>query len=131
MSKSKKKYKKNNNKNIFKNRKKEDYRFTYHFLDRWNERIKSPKFEYKDDLEKYIKKNYGPNNIKKISGDYYLMGDIIVTCTEDSTDDTLLFVTIYGKVEDNYILYNILTTEGANSVTKIQKKYGKINLSKY
>lgn len=123
--------KKINNKNIFKNRKNEDFRFTNHFFKRWNQRMKCPKFEYKDDLEKYIKENYPAKKIKHISGDYYIMDNIIITCTKDNTDNSLLFVTVYGTVEDNFILYNILITEGAKGVSKTHKKYGKIKLSKY
>ena len=126
---SKKHYKKN--KNIFKNRNNEDFRFTNHFFNRWNQRIKTPKFENKFELEDYIKKNYPAKKMQHISGDYYLMNNIITTCTIDKTDNSLLFVTIYGTIEDNYILYNILITEGAKGVSKIHKKYGKIKLSKY
>lgn len=125
---SKNKYKK---KNVFKKKRAEDYRFTDHFFERWNQRIKNPQFDTKEEMGEYIKKIYPPKSVCHIDGDYYLIDDIIVTCTEDKNNDAVLFVTVYGKVEDNFILYNILTTEGARGVVKTQKRYGKIELSKY
>lgn len=120
--------KRNKGRNIFKNRNVSDYRLTHHFFDRWNERISSPNFENKEELSLYISEKYPPKTISWVSGDYYLLEDTIVTCTRDKTDNTLLFVTAYGNIEDNFILYNILIREGSSGVTKIQKRYGKINI---
>lgn len=118
-----------NNKNIFKGSKKSDFRFTNHFFDRWNERVANPIFENKIDLEDYIKENFNHKNIEHISGDYYIMDDLIITCANDENDGHIIFITIYGTIEDNPILYNVLITQGVYGVKKTHKLYGKININ--
>lgn len=117
--------------NIFKGRNSEDFRFTYHFFNRWNERVLGPKFEEKDELELYIKENYSAKKIKHLSGDYYLMDDLVITCSIDEDDNSIVFITIYGDKKDNPILYNILISEGVMAFKKARKKYGKMNIVKY
>lgn len=120
-----------NKKNIFKGQNSENYRFTNHFFKRWNERIEEPRFDSRDKLASYIRENYPANTVKHISGDYYRMSNLIVTCDEDKKSGNIVFITIYGTIENNPILYNVLITEGVRGVKKTHKLYGKISLKKF
>lgn len=129
---SKKKHRKShypiNKINIFDGRDSEDFSFTNHFFERWNERVASPSFEEKADMEEYIKSIYRTDIITHISGDYYFLDNLIITADMDRKHDSIVFITVYGTIEDNIILYNILVTEGVKGVKKATKRYGKINL---
>lgn len=120
-----------NKKNIFKGQNSESYRFTHHFFRRWNERIKEPRFDNKKELADYIRKKYPANIVKHVSGDYYIMSNLIVTCAEDKKKNNIVFITVYGTIENNPILYNILITQGVKGVKKTHKLYGKIPLKKF
>lgn len=118
-----------NKKNIFKNRSTEDLRFTNHFFDRWNERTCGTKFESKSDMEDFIKSNFDNSKIEHISGDYYFMDDLIITAAIDESDGNIILITVYGTIEENPILYNVLITQGVNGVKKAHRLYGKININ--
>lgn len=119
-----------NTTNIFKNKDTSTYKLTYHFHERWNERM-NISFENKEDLEVYIKQNYPSSDIKHIDGDYYMMDNLIITSSLDINTGNIVFITICGSKEDNIIMYNILMSDGARGIKKVHNKYGKIHLQTF
>lgn len=115
---------------VFQGKNVDKFRFTNHFHERWNERMEK-KFEKKEDLENFIKANYTIEDISHVNGDYYMVDNLMMTCVLDEKLGNVLFITTYGKKEDNPILYNVLITEGAKGIKAIQGKYGKMNLQKF
>lgn len=106
----------------------ENFRFTNHFFQRWNERMTSQPFEKKEDLEEYIRLLYQNNKIEYINGDYYIIDEILFTATADR-DNGIVFITVYGMTHENQVMLNILLTKGAKGINKANRKYGKINLT--
>lgn len=117
-----------NRKNIFKNCNTEDIVLSDHFFERWNERIKRINFKSKEDLQKYIRRNFNKRNMYHLDGDHYLMDKMIggIYLTAVKEDGRIYLITTLGLYKDNPVMYNIITS---GEMKKIISKYGKINLS--
>ena len=117
-----------NKKNIFRNCKKEDIRVSAHFLKRWNERVGRIKFEHREDLEMYIRRNFEKKDIYHLEGDHYIMDKILggIYLTAVKEKDKITLITTLGSYNENPVMYNIITSGEMN---KVIEKYGKINLS--
>lgn len=105
------------------------FRFTDHFFERWTERMPSYPFKNKKDLGIYIELLYRQYGADHIDGDFYLINNILVTISNKQNTNSELFITVYGTVEDNPILYNLLITKGEKGVRKAHREYGKLTIT--
>lgn len=116
-----------NKQNAFKGKKSEDFRFTNHFYERWDERMPSMKFDSKEALEAYVKSLYDNSKLEYVCGDYYILDDILFTAAEDNGG--IVFITVYGLTSDNPVLMNLLLTQGPKGIRKAQRLYGKMTIT--
>lgn len=101
-------------------------RITNHFFERWNERVKSPKFKYKQDLINYLEALYCNKKIHQIKDKHYIINDDIIAVIKTKQNKRLaLFITTYGSTVNNPILYNMCID---GDIHKNFRKYGKLNL---
>lgn len=114
-------------KNIFNCCTIDDLQITDHFFERWNERVERLKFDNKEELELYIKRNFNRKKVEHLYGDHYLlepiMGGIYVTANKD--ENSIVLITTLGTYLDNPVMYNIIKSGELNRTIK---RYGKINL---
>lgn len=110
--------------NIFKGRTVDDFRFTNHFLDRWNDRMSDQSFESKELLESHIKNGFNSSELEHLWGDNYLLNGVYVTARVEK--DGIVFITTLGTYQENPFLYNVIS---AGQLNKTIKKYGKLDLS--
>lgn len=101
---------------------------TDHFLKRWNERIKKPKFEHKKDLATYLENMTYRRKIHRIKNNHHIIDDDIIIVAEKSKKNRneIILVTTYGSTINNPILYNMCMS---GDIYKNFKKYGKLNLN--
>jgi hypothetical protein len=113
--------------NAFKGKNVDSFRFTNHFFERWNERMPSHTFSTKEDMETHVKSIYKYNKVEHISGDYYVMDDLLFTAAEDNGG--VVFITVYGLTGDNPVLMNLLLTQGSKAIRKAHRMYGKMTIT--
>lgn len=110
----------------FVNKKQANIKVTEHFFERWNERVRSPKFENKENLTSYLENKALRKRICKINSNHHIIdNDIIIVTKKSQNKNEFILVTTYGSTTNNPILYNMCVYGDAE---KNFKKYGKINL---
>lgn len=97
---------------------------TLHFKERWNERVSEISMK---NFREVFYNEYGDETLKKIDGDYYLIGDVMVVM--GFKDGYPALVTCIGSIEDNYMTYDLLESRGAKYYNNFMKRYGKIRLT--
>lgn len=100
---------------------------TYHFYQRWKERVLVHNKTNNDIYEHVNKKVAECKTLKAVSGDYYLLDDYLVIAAKK--DNIVTLITTFGDTEECQNVYDYIKSHGAFSFNQTLKKYGKIPLS--
>lgn len=99
---------------------------TYHFFERWNERIERPKFEDRKSLANYLEYKVYNKGMQQIKNNHHIIDDdIVIVAKRTRKKNEFVLLTTYGSAKNNPILYNMCV---CGDIQKNFSKYGKLNL---
>lgn len=97
-----------------------------HFYERWNERV-DKSIDNLQDFRNIMAELLRDKTLLHLSGDYFMLENVIVVCSEDNKGNKVLLTTL-GIKENCPFVYQTIKYNGAKYFKKILREYGNLYL---